>query len=118
MEIGDVTDEVAPTSLDETSDLMSWDEWLAAAVSEDYLEGVSEELEHGANPNTRYSDHSVLFWAVAGGRVDIVRRLIEGGARITAEAEDDYTSLHEAAEHGDLAMVELLLSADGEVALN
>ena len=84
---------------------------------------VSEALRQGANPNEAGSGSSnfsnpPLYWAVQSGKADLVRILVDGGAKVECELDDDQTSVHLAAEKGYSEILQLLLAADGKLALN
>eukprot|EP00854_Cymbomonas_tetramitiformis_P004209 gene4207-5185_t len=54
--------------------------------------------------------HTLLFWAVQTGDLDLARELLEGGARMEAAADtNNWTCLHQAALLGEANMVDLLL---------
>ena len=77
-------------------------------------------IESGANPNLCSTDGTTaLHWAAFSDDSELVKILIEAGARVEAEQpEDGDTSLHVASEHSNLKIVKLLLEAGGESALN
>lgn len=77
-------------------------------------------IEAGANPNLLgYDGTTALYWAASANDVELVRTLINAGARVDAEKpKDGYTSLHAASEQGNLENIELLLKVGGESALN
>lgn len=111
-------------TVDATSEL----EYLAAAGLGNHERpgepSVGMLLDGGANANpnadadadadtdatTRANDRgkTLLYRAVAGGRDDIVRTLLERGLDVEAE-EEDWPSLHLASWHGREAVVRLLL---------
>jgi ankyrin repeat protein len=97
---------------------MDWDEYLIEAIRDDDLSEVEEALAHGANPNVRGGNHTVLHWAVFSGKLEIARTLLESGAKVSEEAMDDNTALHAAVEDEYPEMVELLLKADGPTVLD
>ncbi len=97
-----------------------WDEFLREAVAEGDVELMREAIAQGADPNVAVYDdgHPPLFWAAFSGRVEAVKLLLAAGATVASERDADETSLHTAVENNDLPIVELLLNADGRVALN
>ncbi len=105
---------------------MDWNEFLQDACAEDDVELVEQALRQGADPNFvsggtlgKDSDlNTPLFWAAFGGRGEIVRLLLLWGGRVAAEQGHDSTSLHAAVEDNNAPIVEMLLAADGHVALN
>ena len=52
-----------------------------------------------------------LHSAAAGRHIDVSRLLVERGADVNAAQHGGYVPLHQAAQHGDLELVELLLAA-------
>ncbi len=103
---------------------MDWNEFLHEAVAEKDADLVWQALAEGADPNIPdTSDDSSagtteLYWAVSGGAVEIVRLLLDAGARVAAEAQAEASSLHAAVEDVNLPMVSLLLDHDGSAALD
>ncbi|MBW3624055.1 MAG: ankyrin repeat domain-containing protein [Armatimonadetes bacterium] len=102
---------------------MDGNDFLIEAVEENDLDLVREALARGADPNVHLHpesvlNHTSLFWAVNRGNVELVRLLLDHGAKVAAELSCDETSLHRAAEEGHLEILELLLKADGKAALN
>jgi ankyrin repeat protein len=99
---------------------MDWNEFLHEAVAEKDADLVRQALAQGTDPN-HVSDedaHTVLFWAVFGGRVEIARLLLDAGAQVAAEAGAEASSLHAAVDDVNLPMVNLLLDHDGTAALD
>ncbi|ROV99873.1 hypothetical protein VMCG_06284 [Cytospora schulzeri] len=79
---------------------------------------VDSELEHvedwlskeGANPNTRdYTGRMPLHLAVTSSTPEIVKCLVDHGARLVARLADGRTALHLAAERGDTEIVKILM---------
>lgn len=104
---------------------MDWNEFLREAIAEKEVDLVREALAQGADPNWPEEDtggsftgRTPLFWAVSGGNLEIARLLLDAGARVAAESKAGSSSLHSAASHLDLPMINLLLEHDGSVALN
>ena len=103
---------------------MDWNEFLHEAVAEKNTDLVRQALAQVADLNRPDASDSFssgtteLYWAVSGGEVEIVRLLLDAGARVGAEASSDSSSLHVAVENVNLPMVSLLLECDGAVALN
>ena len=96
------------------------DELLEAAISERDGDLVSWLLENGADPNAAIwnGEQHILYLAVHTGKTELVRLLLEAGAKVASELQDDETSLHDAAATNFIEIMELLLNADGSVALN
>lgn len=107
--------------MDDKADIQ---ELLVLAVQDGDAEEVRQALALGADPNARRRgvgrrvDNPPLYWAAFGGRLEIARILLEGGARVAAELAFEDTSMHAAAENADLPMLELLLRWDGRSALD
>jgi len=107
---------------------LDWDEHLRVAYITDDLEQMRYALERGADPNLalhvgmeQYWDEdadSLLYWATCSRREDFVRLLLQAGAMVANEERYNSTSVHEAVQNNDRPILELLLKADGSVALN
>ena len=103
---------------------MDWNEFLHEAVAEKDIDLVRQALAEGTDPNRPDASDSSdfgtteLYWAVSGGEVEIVRLLLNAGARVAAEAQAESSSLHAAVEDVNLPMVSLLLDHDGSAALD
>ena len=78
---------------------------------------VKALLAHGAMVNAAITatKENALVWAIAEGRRNIVRTLIEAGANVHAATEKGYTPMMFAARNGDIESARLLLSAGGGV---
>src|SRR4051812_36698635 len=94
-------------------------EEFADAISTGDAERVRALIAAGADPNTAVwsTGETALYAAVCAGDPAIVRVLLDGGALVAAEAAQDSSSLHAAAEEGNAELVRLLLEADGACAL-
>lgn len=73
-------------------------------------------LSEGVDPNLTdpfWDGNPVLNWAAAGKCLDIVKLLVEAGARITdnGERDDSQNALHAASEHGKADFLAVLLQA-------
>ena len=103
---------------------MDWNEFLHEAVAEKDIDLVRQALAEGTDPNrpdaldSFSSGTTERYWAVSGGEVEIVRLLLNAGARVAAEAQAESSSLHAAVEDVNLPMVSLLLDHDGSAALD
>ena len=84
-------------------------------------------LDAGADPNHAPEDCApdILYWAASAGRLEIVKMLVAAGASVEPERLDygqdpfDWTSsVHAAAERGDMEILTCLLSAGGKSVLN
>ncbi len=99
---------------------------LAYAVYHGPASLVSTMLELGADPNVDDGDgYPPLIAALTGGSAqadvrDLVELLLAHGADVDRRGVNGYAPLHVAAEQGDLAMVDLLMShgADPNVITN
>ena len=71
-------------------------------------------LDAGASVDTYTTNdfaNQPLHAAAAGRHLEVCRVLVAAGADVNATQHGGYTPLHEAAQHGDIEMVELFLSA-------
>lgn len=86
-------------------------------------------LDAGADPNFASEGKApdALFWATQSGRAAIVRLLLARGAKVSSERLDydedasitDWqSSVHAAADNGNIEILEALLTADGRELLN
>lgn len=84
---------------------------LCQAIVDGDVEYVQQWLsQEGNDPNTRdYTGRAPLHLAVAQSTLEVVRCLIDGGARMVARLVDGTTALHLAAIRGDVEMVSALL---------
>lgn len=86
-----------------------------ARLCQDIVDGQLELVEHwlaqeGANPNRRdYTGRTPLHLAVMQGTPEIVKALVDRGARLVARLADGRTALHLAAERGDVEIVKILM---------
>ncbi len=86
-------------------------ERLCQAIVDGDLEHVTDWLaQEGVDPNTRdYTGRTPLHLAVMSSTPEIVRVLIDGGARLVARLADGRTALHLAAARGEVQIVKMLL---------
>lgn len=86
-----------------------------ARLCQDIVDG---ELEHvqdwlsqdGADPNTRdHTGRTPLHLAVTSSTAEVVKCLVDHGARLVARLADGRTALHLAAERGDTEIVKILM---------
>jgi ankyrin repeat protein len=62
-----------------------------------------------------YRGKTVLYWAVARGRTELVAQLLAAGADVNQANNDGKTALHEAAFNGHVEVVGQLLAAGADV---
>jgi ankyrin repeat protein len=90
---------------------------LGLAVFFDHPDAARMLIEAGADVNaaaTNAQKVAIIHSAVASRNFEIVRLLIEKGARVNVVQERDFTPLHEAAGQGNRAMTELLIEAGAD----
>ena len=92
---------------------------LILAIKEDHPEVVAALLAHGADPNqTTPQNWSALHEAAVTGKVEIVKMLLEKGAKPTArEKQNGGTALHIACFQGNLEICEMLIKAGADINL-
>lgn len=88
---------------------------LADAIEGGDVAEVRRLLAAGANPNAHYvsrdGDTRPLVLAVEMGGPEMVRALLDAGARVDAKLDDGYTALGVAVSSENLDMVKLLVEA-------
>jgi ankyrin repeat protein len=84
---------------------------LCQAIVDEDLEHVVDWLaQEGADPNTRdYTGRTPLHLAAMSSTPEIVRALVNTGARLVARVADGRTALHLAAARGHVEIVKILL---------
>ncbi|ROV91315.1 hypothetical protein VSDG_07762 [Cytospora chrysosperma] len=86
-----------------------------ARLCQDIVDGELSHVEdwlsrEGSNPNTRdYTGRTPLHLAVTNSTSEIVKCLVDHGARLVARLADGRTALHLAAERGDIQIVKILM---------
>ena len=92
---------------------------LVEAVAARNLEGARALLNRGADPNTRADKLNayapVALIAADQGSLELVRLLLDRGAKVDATVEGGDTALIQAAGNGHVAVVELLLQRGAAV---
>ncbi|KAL5409584.1 hypothetical protein PMIN04_010972 [Paraphaeosphaeria minitans] len=89
---------------------------LCQAIVDEDLEHVVDWLDQeGSDPNCRdYTGRTPLHLAVTSSTPEIVRALIEHGARLVARLADGRTALHLAAARGNVEMVRMIMQKSEE----
>ncbi|KAI0171986.1 ankyrin [Hypoxylon sp. FL1284] len=84
---------------------------LCQAIVDGDIEHVQDWLsQEGADPNRRdYTGRTPLHLAVISSTPQVVKCLVDSGARLIARLADGRTALHLAAARGDIEMVKILL---------
>ncbi|KAJ3613282.1 hypothetical protein NHX12_019532 [Muraenolepis orangiensis] len=92
---------------------------LHAAAAAGNCELVEELLKRNTcDPNQRdvdWNHKTALHWAAAQGHTDVVRVLVEHGARACLRTDNGWTPAHFAAESGHLGVLRLLHGLHGPV---
>jgi ankyrin repeat protein len=84
---------------------------LCQAIVDEDLDHVVDWLaQEGADPNTRdYTGRTPLHLAAMSSTPEVVRALVNAGARLVARVADGRTALHLAAARGNVDIVKILL---------
>jgi ankyrin repeat protein len=84
---------------------------LCQAIVDGDVEHVTDWLsQEGADPNTRdYTGRTPLHLAAMTSTPEVVRALVDAGARLVARLADGRTALHLAAARGQVDIVKILL---------
>jgi ankyrin repeat protein len=100
------------------------DEALSWAARSDAVDAVSWLVAHGAEVDANVYQGTALVWAATNGRVRAVRRLLELGAGVDVRGTFGgpghgvgTTALHHAAESGHVEVIEVLLAAGADPAI-
>ena len=110
----------AADALVEYGAVEAWDQMeggaLFRAVYHNDIEGLTEALAAGADPNAQGPlALTPLRTAVKAGRTEAVRLLLENGAAPDTKGDQGRTVLHTAAEAGNVAVARLLLDHGADV---
>ncbi len=85
---------------------------LGLAAFFGHPEAIKVLLEHGADVNLKLPSrfaNTAVDAAVSGNRAEAVRILLAAGADANTRSEGNATTLHKAAQHGNLEVVRMLL---------
>lgn len=100
------------------------DEAVSWAARSDAVEAITWLAERGADVDANVYQGTPLVWAATKGRVRAVRRLLELGAGVNVRGTFGgpghgvgTTALHHAAESGHLEVIEVLLAAGADPAI-
>lgn len=91
---------------------------LEQAIRNNDRRRLKDALAKGADPNMVLDQQGrrALYHAAAAGSIEMVRLLLDAGAKVSAESGS--TSLHAAAARGDLPMLEMLIGSVSKRVLN
>jgi ankyrin repeat protein len=87
---------------------------LAKIRDADLVQFADVKLD-GPNVRSPSSGETPLHIVATWGDVDSARALLDAGAEIDVDGEEDHTPLHEAIEQGHLEMVRLLISRGADL---
>ena len=95
----------------------AWSEQsLVDAVRHEHRAAALSLIEQHVDVNAAMADGTTpLHWAAHNGDADLVKRLLEAGAKAAAVNDYGSTPLSEAAERADAAIIKLLLQAGANV---
>ncbi|KAK3937074.1 Ankycorbin [Diplogelasinospora grovesii] len=84
---------------------------LCQAIVDGDVEHVEDWLaQEEANPDTRdYTGRTPLHLAVMSSTPEVVRRLVDAGARLVSRLADGRTALHLAAQRGNVEILKILM---------
>ena len=86
------------------------DEQLRQAALKGKTDEVTQLLGLGADPGYQYAGWTVLLFATRDGHVEIVRTLLDRGAKVDAVAPRGIMALMVAAQRGHVEIVKALLA--------
>jgi ankyrin repeat protein len=90
---------------------------LGLAAFFGHLDAAKVLLENGADVNAKSPSrfaNTALDAAVSGERPEVVKALLAARGDPNVRSEGDYTPLHKAAAHGNLAIVQMLVEAGAD----
>lgn len=83
------------------------------------IEAVRQLISSGANVNmktSKYPQNTALHDAVLGGQIEVVRFLLQNGAKQTVSDATGNSPLHIAAMQGNVPIAKILMASDGAAA--
>lgn len=85
------------------------------ALAAKNIKGATEIMKNGLNPNAKYDSCPMLYVVVRFGNLEMLKWLVEHGAKVNAEDDQGVTPLIVAASLGKSEMVSYLMSKGADV---
>jgi len=101
-----------------TTEVVCGSDWppLRYAITRENMELIKLLLDAGADPNTSHGGEPLITTEAIEGKLDVIKLLVEHGAKVDAVNSQGATAMHCAAEKGFTEMITYLL--DHGAALN